>query len=259
MTKKVLLKNLITTFFQSIFATILILSLFNLAIAEERKSDNFAIFEDSINFGGGYSESDKYSLESTGGEIATGRSESDNFKLQSGYQAMNEVYLSLKTEEMVTLLPELGGVSGGVSDGELEVVTTTDNPAGYELLIKAETSPAMKKGIDTIADYETEASNVPDFAFEVKEGLAAFGYSVQGSDVISFWKNDGSECGIGSNSTARTCWFGASTTQQSIAQGNTNHPDGATTTVYFRVGVGSDANVSGGNYQAVMTITALAI
>ena len=52
--------------------------------------------------------------------------------------------------------------------------------------------------------------------------------------------------------------MGASTTDITIAEGvGSNHPDGATTTVNFRVGIGGNGAVLAGTYTATSTVTAL--
>lgn len=259
MTKKVLLKNIIITSFQSSFATILVLCLISFAGAEERLSNNYTITEDSINFGGGFSESDNYQLESTAGEVASGNSSSYSFGLSAGYQQNEEVFISMTSVTPVVLFPALGGLTGGVSNGEMNVVVTTNSRAGYELLISADNSPAMQKHDEFIEDYISINTNDPDFDFEIDSSRALFGYSVKGDDVTDFWKNDGTDCNQGGNNTARACWFGLSTADQVIANGGVNGPDGATTTIYFRVGIGGDVIVEGGDYVATTTLTALAL
>jgi len=259
MTKKVLLKNLIITSFQSSFITILILSLFNLVLAEERQSSNYTIAEDSLNFGGGFQSSDQYELESTAGEIATGEKDSQAYSLRAGYQQMNEVFISMTSVSPVVLLPAIGGLTGGVSNGEMDVVVTTDSTAGYQLSIKSEASPAMRMGADFIEDYVSVNVDDPDFDFQINNNKGLFGYSVFGQDVTDFWKNDGNDCNAGSDNTVRACWFGLTTTDSNIASGGSNQPDGATTTIYFRVGIGDSAVVSGGDYVATTTLTALAL
>ena len=65
-------------------------------------------------------------------------------------------------------------------------------------------------------------------------------------------------CNTGLLNTSLACWDGLTTTPVQFARGGgSNHPDGATTTVHFRVGVGSAAGVVAGVYTATTTVTAL--
>ena len=88
-----------------------------------------------------------------------------------------------------------------------------------------------------------------------------FSFSGQGVDVASRFKDNGLDtCNTGTQNTALACWDGLATTTKVIAgSGTSNHPNGATTTVYFRTGVGENAGVAPGVYTATTTITALAL
>jgi hypothetical protein len=114
----------------------------------------------------------------------------------------------------------------------------------------------MQSGANTIADYNEGAD--ADAAFAVTSGVAHLGFSPEGSDITSFFKDNGSLCGLGGLDTPLTCWAGLSTTGMTISEGaGSNHPDGATTTIHFRVGIGSGANIITGLYTATSTLTAL--
>lgn len=241
---------------QSLVITSLIFSIIMVGQAEVRSSTNYRLESDSINFGGGLATSSNYSLESTAGEIATGPSDSSSYSLRAGYQQMHEVFLSMSVASDVIMSPNIG-LTGGVANGSTSVNVLTDSPSGYSLMIKAQNTPAMQKGADTIADYLPTASPNPDRTFTFSSTEAYFGFSPYGGDVISRYYNNGSVCNSGGTNSSEMCWDGLSVSNQQIANGNANQPTGATTTIYFRVGVGNNKTVIAGDYFATTTLTAL--
>ena len=236
--------------------TIITLALINVGYAQVRSSASYQLQSDSINIGGGLGSSTSYQQESTISEVATGQSTSTNYQLRAGYQQMQEVYVSLSVTGDVTMSPDLPGLTGGTSNGSTTFTVITDSPAGYELTIEAENDPAMQSGIYTIADYNAGAD--PDYSFLTATNEAHLGYSPEGVDVVQRFLDDGGSCNTGLLNTSLACWDGLTTTPVQFARGGgSNHPDGATTTVHFRVGVGSAAGVVAGVYTATTTVTAL--
>ncbi len=225
--------------------------------AEVRSSASYSLESDSLNFAGGFSTSSTYQLESTVGEIATGRSSSTGYALKAGYQQMQSVFISLSAPTTLTLMPAIGGLTGGSASGSATVSVLTDSPSGYSLSIAALSSPAMQRDAESIADYVPALFPTPDFSFTTDTNDVHFGFSVEGSDTIDRFRNDGGACNAGISSTQRTCWVGLSTSSILIAEGGANQPSGATTTLYFQVGVGGGVAVSPGEYVATTTITAL--
>jgi hypothetical protein len=243
---------------ESAVITVLVVSSLLLASAQVRTSPNYQIQSDSINMGGGLGSSTNYVSESTVGEVATGDSDSTNFRLRAGYQQMQEVFISISATSGIALTGTLGGLTGGESNGSTTVTVVTDSPSGYQLAITAAAAPAMRKGADTIADYVPAVPPTPDFLFTTDSTDAHFGFSPQGGDVVSRFRNNTSVCGVGSQSTLLRCWAGLSTTTVPLAQGTgANHPLGATTTLQFKVGIGGGTVVPPGTYVATTTLTAL--
>jgi len=236
--------------------TFLVLAGLQLGYASVRSSTNYQLQSDSINFGGGLSTSTNYTQESTFGEVATGKATSTAYNLYAGYQQMQEVYLSMTAPTGVTLLPALAGLTGGTSNGSTTVTVTTDSPAGYSLILESQTDPAMQNGIYSINDYDEGID--ADYSFAVTGGVAHLGFSPSGSDIVQFFRDNTALCGLGALDTALACWAGLTTIGTTISEGaGSNHPSGATTTVNFRVGIGSGANVVTGLYIATSTLTAL--
>lgn len=228
----------------------------SLVSAQVRSSGSYQIQSDSINTGGGFSNSANFQQESTVGEVATGVSTSSSFSLRAGYQQMQTVFLSLTTSAAVSLSPSLPGLTGGESNGSATATVVTDNAAGYQLTIAATNDAAMQRadGV-SIADYAP--AGFADYIFAIPTASAVFGYSVAGADIVSGFLDNGSVCGVGSGDTALRCWKGLSTTAVTVAQGSNNQPAGTDTVVHFRVGVASGAAVPSGTYVATTTITAL--
>ncbi len=245
----------LTTMAQAAIATVLTLALLHVSFAQVRSSSNYQLQSDSINIGGGLATSTSYTQESTVSEVATGPSDSATYSLRAGYQQMQEVYLSLAVSGDVTMSPSLPGVTGGTSNGSTTFTVTTDSPAGYQLTLRAENDPAMQSGPYTIADYD--AGPEPDFSFVTGSSDAHFGFTPEGVDIVQAWLDDGGTCGLDTGDTSLACWDGLSTIDRLIAQGGSSHPTGATTTVHFRVGIGSGAGVTAGVYTATTTVTAL--
>jgi len=250
--------RLFTSLRDACLLTLLVIGLLDVSLAQVRSSPSYQLQSDSINVGGGLSTSSSYTQESTVGEVGTGPSDSTSYALRAGYQQMQEVFVSISTTGDVLMSPDLPGLTGGTSNGSTTVTVVTDSPSGYQLTIEAEGEPAMQRttGSESIADYD--AGTDPDFSFLTSSNDAHFGFAPQGSDVVPAFLHDGGACNSGSFSTAETCWQGLASTTQVIAEGvGANHPTGATTTVHFRVGIGSTAGVVAGVYTATSTVTAL--
>lgn len=242
----------------SVIATLVAVSMFNVGFAQVRTSSNYQLQSDSINVGGGLSSSTSYVQESTVGEIATGPSDSTSYSLRAGYQQMQEVFISLASTGDVTMSPNLPGLTGGTSNGSTTLTVITDSPSGYQLTIQAESNPAMLRdgGGGSIADYSAGAN--PDFSFITAGSNAHLGFSPEGADLVQQFLDDGGVCNTGVLDTSLACWDGLSTSAKVMAEGTgSNHPSGATTTVNFRVGIGSGAGVIAGVYTATTTVTAL--
>ncbi len=246
-----------STILAILFAPILLLSI-HVAGAQVMSSGNFQIKSDSVNISGGLSASANYSLESTTGEVATGLSGSANYLLRSGYQQMHEIYLAMTVAPNVVMDTAIGGITGGVSNGSTNVTITTDSLSGYQLTIQTSSSPAMQRGLYSIADYSSGPT--PDFVFTTASTESHFGYTPEGLDVVQRFLDDSITCGVGSGNTPSACWDGLSTLAVPIASASTsNHPSGTNTSILFRVGIGGGVIQPEGTYTATITLTALPI
>ncbi len=229
------------------------------AYGEVMSGTTYKMDFDSINFAGSLSTTTEYILEDTLGEVATGYSSSTVYSMHAGFQQkdVSMLYLSV-SEFFVTLSPSLGGVAGGISNGYVDVGVSTDSSAGYSLYIESGTAPALASVDDSFADYTPSGSD-PDFNFDISSSESSFGFSVEGPDITSRFKDNGSLCGAGSLNTADKCWDGFSTVSKLISQSaSRNEPNTSTTTIKFRAGIGETRFQKPGFYYATTTITAIA-
>jgi hypothetical protein len=253
------MREILVTAVSAILLTPAVLLSISIGTAQVMESGSYRIQSDSVNFGGGTSTSTNYSLESTAGEVATGDSDSTSYSMRAGYQQMLGSYISISGFEAVNMTPSIPGVSGGYANGSTTVTVVTDNAAGYVLQVSSETSPAMQKGADTIADYEPLGVD-PDFTFTIAATDAYFGYTPEGIDITDRFRDNGAVCNLGTDDAELSCWDGLSTTPTTVSQGTSgNHPIGATTTINLRVGVGGAVIQSPGFYTATTTLTALTL
>ena len=220
-------------------------------------SSHYKIQSDSINFGGGHSTSTGYVMEDTAGEIATGISSSTHYVMSAGYQQSDAVTLTLVPPTNVTMSPAIGGVVGGTADGSTNFTVTTNDNAGYHVTIQASSSPALQGPYGTFADYTPAGAN-PDFTFSIAASDSEFGFSPEGSDIQTRYKNDGNTCNTGSN-TSNGCWDGLSTSPITfVSRASANMPSGTLTTLKFRAASGSSHIQPDGTYTATTTITVTA-
>lgn len=255
------LRDLSITVASAILLTPILLFCFQVTDAQVMQSGSYRIQSDSINFGGGLGTSTNYRVESTGGEIATGDATSTSYSLKAGYQQMVNNFISMTAPGNVTMSPSIGGVTGGTSNGSTTVTVTTDSSAGYELSISASQSPAMTKGGDSIADYVPLGDS--DLNFFIAPTDSHFGYSAFSTDVVARFRTDGSPSGPCDGSDVpvlQKCWDGLGTTLEPISRASSaNTPNGAATTVSFRVGIGSSVGQAPGTYTATTTLTAVSL
>ncbi len=221
-------------------------------------STNYRIQFDSLNIGGARSTSTNYIIEDTIGEISTGESTSASYKLKAGYQQMSDVYLALSASFSIVMSPNIGGVSGGTSNGSGLATVTTDSSSGYSLSIKASASPAMATSSYSFADYTTVAANTPDYTWLITATTSEFGFTPEGDDIVQKFKDNSSACATGTNETNDKCWYNFSTSDETISSiYSANHPLGTATTIKFRAESGNQHLQVADIYQAAITITAV--
>lgn len=180
--------------------------------------------------------------------------------LGAGYRQMDQVYLAMSSPDGVDMLPAIGGMTGGTGYGSTFWNVKTDNPAGYQVNVRATTSPALKIEDYSFADYTPAGGNILDYAWSVASTDSEFGYTIEGDDAVSRFLDNGSACGAGSGNTADSCWAPFSVSDQSVINaGSPNHPLGTDTTIKFRAQSGGEHIQPNGTYTATIVVTAVAL
>lgn len=226
-------------------------------------SSRYQISTDSVNFGGtDNGASAKYIVSDSFGEIGSGFSSSTRYSMSAGYRMLQESYISITSPNDVAL-PGMSGMISGQSTSSESWTVTTDNSAGYELLVKSLTSPALKSsGGAYFSDYQPSATGTPDYAFSVAPTYSVFAFSPEGVDVSQTYLDNGigSQCGTGSTETQDRCWDGFSTTGKVVShRSSSNQPSGTVTTVKYRTAIGSSKLQDSGSYTATIVATAVAL
>ena len=227
-------------------------------LAQAMQSGTYKISSDSVNVGGQSSSSPSYKVGDTLGETGTGDSNSTSYFLHAGFWQMQESYISISSPSDLAMSP-IGGITGEASEGTMSWLVTTDNAAGYSMSIQSNTTPALTSGADSFADY-TPSGGDPDYNFSILATASAFGFSPEGVDVDTRFKDNGSACNTGSSETVSKCWDGLSTSPKTAFQRTTsNHQSGSTATVRFRAESGSSHIQPSGTYTAPITVTAITL
>ena len=227
-------------------------------LAYVMSSTNYRVQFDSLNTGGGMGTSTDYKIEDTVGEVSSGSSTSTSYNLYAGYQQMDQnSVLSLTVPDSLSLSPAIGGLTGGVSDGQADILVSTNAGSGYTLYVRASANPALVSGLNSFENITT-AVGESNFNWQVSATSNGFGFTPQGGDIVSKYKDNGSNCNEPSGSdTAYRCWDYFSTTDTQISQSsNYNYPSYTTTSLFIRAESGAQNSQMSGNYTATVTITA---
>lgn len=224
-------------------------------------STNYRITSDVVSSGGLLSTSTIYGLQSSLSEANSVVATSSSYSVKAGFLQMATAYLSVSTPANISMSGAVNTSGGGVGKGSAAWTVVTDSSGGYSLSIKASTDPALKSTTDAFNNYRTQVAGVPDY--NLSEGAAAdfFGFTPEGSDISSVYKDDGvSLCNTGSNDTVDKCWDAVTTSNKVITTGSlANHPAGTVTTIKFRAQAGNLINKKSGSYGATIIVTALAL
>lgn len=180
--------------------------------------------------------------------------------LSAGYRQLTaEPYIAISAPDDVVMSPTIGGVTGGTANGNTSWTVTTDNAAGYQVSVRASTTPALRSGAYSFANY-TPAGAVPDFTWSVDSTASEFGFTIEGSDTSAKFLDNGSACSSGSGNGADSCWSAFTTSDQPVAAaGGGNHPLGTSTTLKLRAQSGASHLQPSGTYTATVTVTAVAL
>lgn len=138
----------------------------------------------------------------------------------------------------------------------------TNNATGYNLTVKASTTPAMQQNsTTTIADFPTGTPAAWN-GTTVPSGTAKFGFSAYGDDVSTGVWGSGADCQSSSHVPSATLnYLGFTTNESSPVVANrtsTTTPSGNTTTVCYAVQQ-NGFYIPSGTYTAIITATAVTI
>ena len=248
---------------QAIFLIFVVLSFLRLgcsSLAYVASSTNYRIQSDSINIGGARQTSTSYISEDTIGEIATGDSTSTSYGLKAGYQQMQETYIAISVSpDEIAMSPDIGGITGGQSNGSTTANVITDSASGYSLSVRSSASPALATSSYSFADYTPASAETPDYIWLILSTTSEFGFTPYGSDTVTKYRYIGTACNqSGGAADADTCWYGFSTSNETIASSySSNHPTGTQTTVELKAESGTQHVQEQGIYEAAITSTAL--
>lgn len=230
-------------------------------LAYVASSASYRIDNDTFSVGGLLATSTSYIEQSTvPSGITTGTSTGVSYAGAFGYLQAGLASISISNSGSVSLSPNINLSGGGQSSGSTVITITTDSSNGYSLYLNAATSPAFSSSNDNFLDYVTAVSNVPDFTWSVGSGTTGFGFSPEGADITSLYKDNGSTCNAGSSDTADRCWNSLSASLKKVAQSSSaNSPGGTATTIKFMAEAGSSVQKIVGSYGATIVVTAVAL
>ena len=180
--------------------------------------------------------------------------------------ASDEVVVTLNVTAGITIDSPLDvtmsrnlGVTADTAVASSTWTVRTNNVTGYNLTVKASTTPAMQQNATTtVADYQISAPNT----WSVPVGTANFGFSAYGADVDTGTWGTGGDCQASANVPSATLnYLGFTTSTSSPVVANrtaTTTYAGSATTVCFAV----EQNafwIPSGTYTATITATAVTI
>lgn len=168
----------------------------------------------------------------------------------------------------VTMVGPIAGITGGTSNGNTNVVVTTNNATGYGMTIAFSDDIAMNHntiGGAHIPNYVPAVAGTADYTFNLPANSSRFGYTVASStnaaDVVQRFRDNGTTCNIGANVSVGNCWYNtenaAATPVPLINRSTATPAEGSATNIGFRVGVGANPSpaLPTGIYTATATLT----
>lgn len=225
------------------------------AVFAQMNSTNYKIQSDSVNVGGIRSSSTNYTIEDTAGEIATGESSSASYKLKAGYQQMQGSSISLTSPADIALSALT--INNDSAVGSAAWTVTTDNAAGYELLVNVSTDPALQDSGtgEAFTDYSEATPGVPE-QWSVSNAYE-FGFSSRGDDVDGYGSD--SDCIDTANVPSTTLkWRGFDGTNTIQIASSTARTSESGTASTLCVATEQDTLFApSGSYSATVTVTAI--
>lgn len=165
-----------------------------------------------------------------------------------------------------TLTGSLNGITGGTANGSTTVSVQTNSATGYTMDIAFATTSsgnamqAIANPGSSIHDYPAAVGGEPTFLFSTASTSAVFAYTISAvntSDVDASFKNDTTDCGVGSSYTTDRCWMEPSFSNFRVISRGSSAVTGATSTLQFRVHVPNNPTpgLVADTYTATATLT----
>jgi hypothetical protein len=204
-------------------------------------SNNYKINADSINEGGGFSQSASYKVSDTLGEAVNGEGSSASYISKAGFQYMINSYLILNlgstAADLGTLIP------GTPVTGQTAVYVTTDAWGGYTLNVSEDHQLRHSDNVTEITDF---SGTIATPLLWESPNNTGFGFSVtSGTGVDAKW---------GSNPNFKYAAFPLISTTVHTKTGYKSAVD--ETTIGYKADVGSSQK--NGAYSCTITYTAVA-
>lgn len=160
----------------------------------------------------------------------------------------------------------LSGLTGDSSLGTTTFNVSTNNATGYyvELAFSSSTAMNSTSSYAAIDNYLPAGDPNGDWDMSVSAGEGFFAYTVYnettpGDADATFLGNGTNSCTTGSTATMQHCWFNKSDATVAERIIDANSPTvgtGATSSITFRVELGTNSGVETGWYVATGTLTA---
>ncbi len=162
--------------------------------------------------------------------------------------------ISISNGADVTMAPNLAtGTPGSIGSSSWTVITNSN--AGYKIDVKAQTSPALKSGSNTIEDYTETSAGVPE-VWSVPSGSKEFGYSAYGTGVDTGTWGTGAGCGSSGTPLGTMKYVGFSTTDKTIISTSAPTAYAGTVTNICFAAEQDTTYASPGTYTPTITATA---
>lgn len=163
-----------------------------------------------------------------------------------------------------SLTGTINGISGGTATGNAAFSVLNSSELGFNMTIKASTSPALATGSYNFSDYSPNASTgTPDYTWAAPSaGSSSFAFSV-GADTGTYanqkFRNTSSLCNQGSTNSTTNCWSGFNgTTAIPVVSTSAFSSVPVTETISLKAAFTSGNNTAmeaDANYQATITAT----
>jgi len=168
--------------------------------------------------------------------------------------------ISITAPADVTMSPSIAGISGGTGDGTATWTVITGNSTGFNMKIKASTSPALQVSGNSFADYTEASAGTPDYTWGIVAADSEFGFTVEPEtvgDTVAAFRDNGAACNTGALNTADRCWDGLATTDIDMINRTTaTDGGGEAEVVKFKAQSGASHFQPEGTYTATITVTA---